>query len=135
MTREPAAARALLVERQPALVPFFRDTLERAGHADVIASRSTSATTLRRVRPDTVLIGPGSADVRPLAAIRRIRQERPSTRIVVVAYRADPVWRSVALAVGADAVLGPDDDRSTLDAALASGASGRVRNLGMRRTS
>ncbi len=128
-----ARTRALIVERQPALVPFLRDALERAGHGAVIAVRSASVATLRRTTPDTILLGPGMT-VRPLDAIRRIRRARPTARIVAIAYHDDPLWKALALALGADDVLGPDDDCATLDRCLAGPLWGQE-NGSMRRTS
>jgi DNA-binding response OmpR family regulator len=125
--------RALIVERQPALVPYLRDALERAGHGAVVAVRSASAATLRRTTPDTILLGPGMT-VRPLGAIRRIRRARPSARIVAIAYHDDPLWRALALALGADDVLGPNDDCETLDRCLGGPPRGQE-NGPMRRTS
>jgi DNA-binding response OmpR family regulator len=123
----------LIVERQPALVPFLRNALERAGHGAVIAVRSASVATLRRTTPDTILLGPGMT-VRPLDAIRRIRRARPTARIVAIAYHDDPLWKALALALGADDVLGPDDDCATLDRCLAGPLWGQE-NGSMRRTS
>ena len=110
---------ALLVEREPALVPFLRDVMREAGHGAVVASKSVSVRTLRRTRPATILIGPGAGRVRPLDAIRRIRRECASARVIVVAYRNDPAWNALARALGADVVLGPEHGGAALADALA----------------
>ncbi len=125
--------RALIVERQPALVPYLRDALERAGHGAVVAVRSASTAALRRTVPDTILLGPGLT-VRPLVTIRRIRRARPTARIVAIAYHEDPLWKALALALGADDVLGPNDDCETLDRCLGGLYRGQE-NGPMRRTS
>jgi len=129
----PQRTRALIVERQPALVPFLREALERAGHGAVLAVRSASVATLRRTTPDTILIGPGMT-VRPLDAIRRMRRARPHARIVAIAYHDDPLWKALARTIGADDVLGPDDDCDTLDRCLGGPFRGQE-NGPMRRTS
>jgi DNA-binding NarL/FixJ family response regulator len=99
----------------------------------VVAVRSASTAALRRTVPDTILIGPGMT-VRPLVTIRRIRRARPSARIVAIAYHDDPLWRAVALAFGADDVLGPNDDCEALDRCLGGTRRGQE-NGPMRRTS
>ncbi len=128
-----ARTRALIVERQAALVPYLREALERAGHGAVVAVRSASTATLRRTLPDTILLGPGMT-ARPLVAIRRIRGARPTARIVAIAYHDDPLWKALALALGADDVLGPNDDCETLDRCLGGHFQGQE-NGPMRRTS
>jgi DNA-binding response OmpR family regulator len=128
-----ARTRALIVERQTALVPYLREALERAGHGAVVAVRSASMATLRRTLPDTILLGPGMT-VRPFEAIRRIRRARPTARIVAIAYREDPLWKALALALGADDILGPNDDCETLDRCLGGSFLGQE-NGPMRRTS
>jgi DNA-binding response OmpR family regulator len=128
-----ARSRALIVERQPAMVPYLREALERAGHGAVGAVRSASKATLRRTVPDTILLGPGMT-VRPFNAIRRIRRARPTARIVAITYHDDPLWKALALALGADDVLGPNDDCAALDRCLAGPVRGQE-NGPMRRTS
>jgi DNA-binding response OmpR family regulator len=125
--------RALIVERQSALVPFLRDALTRAGYGAVTAARSASESTLRRSLPDTILLGPGMTS-RPLDAIRRIRQARPDARIVAIAYRDDPLWNALAMALGADDVLGPSAEMAALERSLG-GSIRSVAKARLRRTS
>ena len=55
-------------------------------------------------------------------------------RIVAIAYHDDPLWKALARTIGADDVLGPDDDCDTLDRCLGGPFRGQE-NGPMRRTS
>jgi DNA-binding response OmpR family regulator len=100
------------------MVPFLTDVLQRAGHADVVAYRSVSATTVRRARPDVVVLDVDTPGAKPLEMIRRARRNT-SARIVVLTSRDDSAWNAMALAIGADRILGPCADRQDLFTAVA----------------
>lgn len=132
--QQNAAGPALIVERHPFLESFLRHELQRAGH-DVVVSRSASAATLTSVCPATIVIGLSGSGRRPLEAIRRARRERADAHILAIVDRDDPAWKALALAMGANVVLGPADGRATLMKAIQIGSAPRQENLLLRRTS
>jgi len=111
--------KALIVERQRLLVPFLKDVLQGIGVCDVVAYRFAGPRTLQRLQPDVVVLGVDAPGARPLELIRQARKERPSARIVVITRCDDPLWSSLARALGADVVLGSLADRHDLSVALA----------------
>jgi DNA-binding NarL/FixJ family response regulator len=76
---------------------------------------------LRRARPDLVLLDVDARGAQPLGLIRETRRQT-SARIVVITRSEDRAWQALALALGADAVLGPWANRQDLFTAVA-GAS------------
>jgi DNA-binding NarL/FixJ family response regulator len=125
---------ALIVEKQPFIVPFLRHALERSGHVTFVA-RSVSGVALERLRPDTVLIGVHGLTKAPLATIRAARAARSDARIVAIVDRHDEAWNAVAEALGADAILGPSCDGRTLALVLSHSSTGLQENFLLRRTS
>jgi DNA-binding NarL/FixJ family response regulator len=103
------------------MVPFLKDVLACAGLGEVVAYRCASAGTLRRARPDLVLLDVDARGAQPLGLIRETRRQT-SARIVVITRSEDRAWQALALALGADAVLGPWANRQDLFTAVA-GAS------------
>ncbi len=100
------------------MVPFLTEVLQRAGVADVVSYRSASATTVRRARPDVVVLDVDSPGTKPLELIRKARLHS-AARIVVITRSDDSAWNALALAFGADRVLGPRADRQDLFSAVA----------------
>ena len=112
------ARKALIVQAQRLMLPFLTDVLQGAGLGDVVAFRSPSATTVRRVRPDVVVLDVDAPGARPLELIMRARRHTDA-RIVVLTRSDDSAWNALALAIGADRVLGPRADRQDLFTAVA----------------
>ncbi len=109
---------ALIVERHRLIVPFLRSILSQAGFRSV--SGRATAPTLRRVRPDAVVLCFDGLAARPLETVRRTRATMPAARIVVITRTDDPAWNALARALGADTILGPSaDGRALSDAVIA----------------
>ncbi len=107
---------ALIVERQRLIVPFLRSILAQAGFRPV--SGKATAGTLKRVRPDAIVLCFDRGAVRPLETIRRARAATARARIVVITRGDDPAWNALARAFGADTVLGPAADGRALSEAV-----------------
>ena len=116
--RRVHARKALIVQAQRLMLPFLKDVLERAGIDDVVAYRCASASTLRRSRADVVLLDVDARGTQPLGLIRETRLQT-SARIVVMTRNDDRAWEAMALALGADAILGPQANRQDLFTAFA----------------
>ncbi len=110
---------ALIVERQRLMLPYLHAIARQAGFRAVTGSATLA--TLRRVRPDTVVLDLDRPGARPLATIRRVRSSMPDARIVVIGAADDAAWTLVARALGADAVLGARADGSALARAMSPG--------------
>ena len=98
--------KVLIVHAQRLMLPLLADIVSHAGPARVLAYRSPSARTVRRARPDLVVLDADTPGTRPLEAIVRARRNC-AARIVVITRSADPAWHALATALGADRVLGP----------------------------
>jgi DNA-binding NarL/FixJ family response regulator len=61
--------------------------------------------TLRETQPSLALIGNGLPDAEVLELVRRIKQEQPQTRCLVMTEQSGQ--RHLALAAGADCVISP----------------------------
>ncbi len=109
----------LVVEPHAFFASYLRTLLARSGRGTVSSTRYASLPLLRRLRPDTIVIGAGCGTRRPLAAIRRARRERPTAHIVVYLDRHDPTWAALARALGADIVLDAATNGRALCAAAA----------------
>jgi DNA-binding NarL/FixJ family response regulator len=110
--------KALIVQGQRLMLPFITDVLQRAGVVDVVAYHSASEITVRRARPDIVVLDVDAPGMPPLELIRKARQNT-AARIVVLTRTEDKAWNALALAFGADRVLGPRADRQDLFTAVA----------------
>ncbi len=109
----------LVVEPHAFFASYLRTLLARPGRGTVTSTRYASLPLLRRLRPDTIVIGAGLGTRRPLEAIHRTRRERPTAHIVVYMDRRDPAWATLARAFGADVVLDATVDSYALSAAVA----------------
>ncbi|GAC1395561.1 MAG: hypothetical protein NVS2B8_04770 [Vulcanimicrobiaceae bacterium] len=98
--------RALLIEPQALVAPYFVATLAAAGYAVVQADEGVSAASLRQTAPDIVVIDAVHLD-EPLALLRALHREVPAARIVVYARALDTMWAALAASLGADVVIGP----------------------------
>ena len=118
LEKRASARKAVIVQGQRLMLPFLADVLAGAGVANVVAYRCASSQTLRRAKPDVVVLDADAGGAEPFELIRRARSQTPA-RIVVITRTEDRAWNAVARAVGADAVLGPRADREELFTAVA----------------
>jgi len=119
LAKREGSRKALIVQGQRLMVPFLADILRNAGVAEVVAYRCPSPNTVRRARPDLVVLDADLGGSRPLELIRRTRT-LTNARIVVVTRADDSAWNALARAFGADTILGPRADRHDLFTAVAS---------------
>jgi DNA-binding NarL/FixJ family response regulator len=112
-TERPRAKRAAIIEPQSLFLPYLVSTLRRTGLEVVRAGPRIGLRNLARLAPDVVLVGIDDVPA-PLNAIRRLRRLLPPARIVVYTHAVDAAWARLACAIGADAIVGPDDDERQL---------------------
>jgi DNA-binding NarL/FixJ family response regulator len=114
----PTRKRVLIIEPQALFAPYFADTIATIGFEVVGVDASPRARTLRRLRPDIVVLDAGHLAA-PLRTVRALRARLPDAHLVVYAPLADEAWPLLARGVGADVVMGPRADEPDLLAALA----------------
>lgn len=73
---------------------------------------------VRTLRPDVVLLEPKSNDGRGMEALRTIRAESPSVRVIALTSYLDDFERQVALNAGAEDYLLKDIDSNRLAEAI-----------------
>ena len=110
--------RALLIEPQSLFAPYFTGVLEGAGSSVTVTGRLRKQA-VRALDPTLVVVDAAGTDQAPLRVISRLRETLPHARIVVFARAFEPIWQTMAHAVGADAVVGPSANESDLLAAIA----------------
>lgn len=109
--------RVVILTAQLLFVPFLIATLE-AEAFDVLGVLGISdEAQLVRLNPSLVLIDLGEGDAE-FAALRRLRDALPATRLVVYGGTANPAWRAGAWAEGADEILTNRDGTLELLAAM-----------------
>lgn len=113
-----SARRAVVVEPQSLFVPFLIETLGAEGLTVVDTLAAPSPAVLTRLQPDVLFLDVDWPQSPPLSCIRRLRQLLPLTCIVLYTREVDPVWRALALALGAHAVIGAEDGPDVLSRAL-----------------
>jgi two-component system response regulator NreC len=120
---------ALVIADDHAMVRSgLRLLLERCADLCVVAVAGDVDTALDEVgakRPDVLLLDlgmPGS--VSSLAAIGKVREAWPSTRVLVLTMQSDPLFARAALRAGAAGYLVKDVDEGVLVAAVRSVAAG-----------
>ena len=109
--------RALLIEPQSLFAPYFAGVLSGAGRHVTVTGRAPKRF-LRELDPSLVVVDAAGAGKSPLRTISRLRKSLPQARIVVFTRAFEPLWETLAHAVGADAVVGPSASETDLIAAL-----------------
>lgn len=120
MGGEVYGRRAVVVEPQSLFVPFIVETLGAGGLVVVDTIAAPYPGLLTRLQPDVLFLDLDWPQSPPLSSIRQLRQLLPLTCIVMYTRETDPVWRALALALGANAVVGAEDELDVLTRALAS---------------
>ena len=101
----PAMKTILVVDDEPAIVQLARDYLEHAGYAVLTASDGTTAlATIRRHRPDLVVLDLGLPGTDGLDVTREVRRDS-ATPIVMLTARDDELDKLLGLELGADDYL------------------------------
>jgi DNA-binding NarL/FixJ family response regulator len=109
--------RALLIEPQALFAPYFAGVMESAG-SEVTVSERAPKRLLRSLKPNLVVLDATGREAAPLRTISGVRAALPSARIVIFARGVEPLWKGVACALGADAVVGPAAGEAELLAAI-----------------
>ena len=112
-----ARKRVLIIEPHALFAPYFATAIAAGGHDVVGVETAARPSVLRRLAPEIVVLNAGYFT--SVGRIRTLRSLLPDARLVVYTRVGDPAWSLLALAVGADAVIGPRADEPELLAALA----------------
>ena len=103
---QESAVRVLVVEDDPQLGPWLRNTLARAfGSSDMVTTLDEGRAALAVRNFELVVIDRGLPDGDGLALLPDLRQQRPSPATVVLTALDDPIDIARALDEGADDYL------------------------------
>lgn len=119
--------RILLCDDQPVVTEGLRVILRQAGDIDVIGVVENGADALDAVarhHPDVVLMDLRMPVMNGIQATERIRQEHPTTRILVLTTYDDDEWVFDAIRAGASGYLLKDAPRDQIIAAIRGTAAG-----------
>jgi DNA-binding response OmpR family regulator len=95
----------LVVDDEPKIASLARDYLEHAGFAVTVAADGRAALdTIRRTRPDLVVLDLGSPEVDGLDVTREVRRTS-AVPIVMLTARDDEIDKLLGLELGADDYL------------------------------
>jgi DNA-binding NarL/FixJ family response regulator len=115
------AIRVFLADDHPVVRQGLRTFLESRGGIDVVGEAGdgeTAVTAVERLRPDVVLMDLVMPGLGGVAAIRKIRERTPDTRVVVLTSFASDDQVIPAVQAGAAGYLLKDVEPSGLEAAI-----------------
>jgi DNA-binding NarL/FixJ family response regulator len=101
-------ATILIVDDNAQLRTLLRGIVVQEPDCHVVGEAEDGAEAMRlaqALRPDIVLLDLAMPRVNGLEALRRIKAERPTTKIIIVTVHAEDVYRRAAADSGADAFL------------------------------
>lgn len=119
--------RVLLCDDQAIVTEGLRVILRQAGDIDVVAIAENGLEAVEQVgqlRPDVVLMDLRMPVMNGIQATARIRQEHPTTRVLVLTTYDDDGWVFDAIRAGAAGYLLKDAPREQLIAAIRGTAAG-----------
>ena len=119
--------RVLLCDDQAIVTEGLRVILRQAGDIDVVAIAENGLEAVEQVgqlRPDVVLMDLRMPVMNGIQATARIRQEHPTTRVLVLTTYDDDGWVFDAIRAGAAGYLLKDAPREQLIAAVRGTAAG-----------
>ncbi|HMA33896.1 MAG TPA: response regulator transcription factor [Chloroflexia bacterium] len=123
--------RVLIADGDPLVCRALVRLLQDAGDLEVVATASTAETVLAlatQLQPAVVVVDAQTARLDGLAVTRRLGQQVPATRVVVVSVYA--TLCDAALAAGACQCLLKDGSRAELVAAIRLAAQGHCQAAG-----
>jgi DNA-binding NarL/FixJ family response regulator len=109
--------RALLIEPQALFAPYFANVMARAGSQVTVTERAPKRF-LKTREPNLIVLDATDRQAAPLKLVSGLRKSLPNARIVLFARNFEPIWASLASAVGADAVIDASATESEFIAAL-----------------
>lgn len=121
-----ATLRIVVAEPRPATRAGLAAMLERAGGIRVVSQIGGAEElegSVRRLRPDVVLIDRRLAGARPAELVHRLADYSPSSRVLLIASSVGG-WHSDLLEQGAGGIVHADVDASALAEAVRAVASG-----------
>jgi DNA-binding NarL/FixJ family response regulator len=101
-------ATILIVDDNPRLREFIRRMSAHEPDLHIVGEAEDGAEAIRlahELRPDIVLLDLVMSGVNGLEAMRRIKAERPETKVIIVTVHAEDAYRRAAEDGGADAFL------------------------------
>jgi DNA-binding NarL/FixJ family response regulator len=107
----------------------MRLLLESMANVEVVGEAGDGREALRLIeelRPDCVLMDLAMPGMNGLEAVRRVTQQFPTVRVLVVSMHADEAYVQQALTAGATGYLLKGSDKSELELALRTIASGKT---------
>jgi two-component system, NarL family, response regulator NreC len=119
--------RVVLAEDHTNMRRSLRFVLESEGGIYVIADASDLATAIRHVyrhRPHVLVLDPWRLDESSVEAVRRLREQAPSTELVVLTMHESPTLAKQALEAGAIGFVLKDTADSELPEAVRRAARG-----------
>jgi len=101
-------ATILIVDDHAQMRALIRGIVAQEPGLRVVGEAEDGAEAIRlthQLRPDLILLDLSMPRVNGLEALRRIKGERPETKVIIVTVHAEDAYRRAAEANGADAVV------------------------------
>lgn len=124
-----APIRVLIVSNYALVTVDFKDIIENAGNAQVVGESSVSSAAIdviRRLGPDVVLVDVSANDAKVLALFKRIPEEIPRTKVIVVSDKDNDAFALQVLRLGVRAYLTHHEAIQELPRAIEAVMQGQV---------
>src|SRR5712691_9473712 len=100
------AATIVIVDDNARVRVLLRGIAVQESDLQVVGEAEDGAEAIRlaqELQPDLVLVDPAMPQVNGLEALRRIKAERPETKVIIVTVHTEDAYRQAAADGGADA--------------------------------
>lgn len=108
-----------IIEDHPRMRRMLKRLIESASGFEIVGeapSAEAALPLLDNLQPDLCLVDLSLPGMSGLDFIRKIQEQQPSLRCLVVTGHSDPIYRAAAIAVGAIGYVTKDDPDAVLDA-------------------